>query len=591
MSFRSKRTFADVQQSVEQSSTLEYNIDKTHSPKLAKASVKVSNRWGPFSPSTLRPTNAPQFKISSSKEILHDTTRPMIVKPRLSSMLQSSTIVAKSPQRGLQDQCIGPKPPRKAPQEFVHTSQVPQTTPILPLFHSPPSVIEVEHSPPLESVPTSTVSVHSPPNNNDGNRSSFEGEDLDQEKASKGENVGKSKASKPRHQILIKDWPDNVPFDEMKNVATIDINGTQGIAYGTIQPHVVWNETNIRYVVNFNSSNQPIGKGGDVLTSFLGDIATRDAFCPIELKNWHKLRNTSKVDILDIVRKHFVIPEGKVFDSVIMKRIGNAWRKHRHILKETHFNEKLSKEENYAKYPSGVKKLSWEALVDYWFSPDFKKYSNIGKQAREALGHVHRSGPTSFANQRVHLEKEKGTFSELEFYERVYSKKDGSFKGGTLSQKFMDKAKTKVIETLACSSKSQVDIENSVFDELMYGGKSPKRPLNHGFGVKKSDIYGVQSSVGHGRRDHVNISATKIANLEAKLKSVSEENETLSSKVDETNQNLKMIASNMTEILRAIRDGKASCAMLDDAEAALNMFNNQNIDVEDEPVDERLIDI
>lgn len=89
------------------------------------------------------------------------------------------------------------------------------------MFHSPPSVIEVEHSPPLESVPTSTVSVHSPPNNNDGNRSSFEGEDLDQEKASKGENVGKSKASKPRHQILIKDWPDNVPFDEMKTVATI----------------------------------------------------------------------------------------------------------------------------------------------------------------------------------------------------------------------------------------------------------------------------------------------------------------------------------------------------------------------------------
>lgn len=109
MSFRSKRTFVDVQQSVEQSSTLEYNIDKTNSPKLAKGSVTVSNRWGPFSPSTLRPTNAPQFKIASksstaplpfhnpsyapSKEILHDITRPMIVKPRLSSMLQSSTIV------------------------------------------------------------------------------------------------------------------------------------------------------------------------------------------------------------------------------------------------------------------------------------------------------------------------------------------------------------------------------------------------------------------------------------------------------------------------------------------------------------------
>ncbi|CAO2815947.1 unnamed protein product [Amaranthus hypochondriacus] len=79
----------------------------------------------------------------------------------------------------------------------------------------------------------------------------------------------------------------------------------------------------------------------------------------------------------------------------------------------------------------------------------------------------------------------------------------------------MDKAKNQVNETLACSSKSQVEIENSVFDELMYGGKSPKHPLNHGFGVKKSDIYGVQSSVVHGRRDHINMPVAEIVNLEA----------------------------------------------------------------------------
>ncbi|CAO2815946.1 unnamed protein product [Amaranthus hypochondriacus] len=343
------------------------------------------------------------------KKIQHDTTRPMRGKPRLQSMLQSPTIVAKS-------------------QEFVRTSQVPQNTPehALPLEFVPTSYV-LENSTPSTLRPinapqskitsnssTASLPIHnlsdapstprvcSPPqdflpdNINDRNGSSFESDGNGSSKyGSSFESMGNLQASKPRHQILIKDWPATVPFDEMKNVATI------GIAYGTIQPHVVSNETNIRYVVKFNSSNQPIGKGGDVLTSFLGDIAMRDAFCPIDLKNWHKLRNSSKVDILDIVRKHFVIPEGKVFDSIIMKRIGNVWRKHRHILKETHFNKKLSKEDNYAKYPAGVKKLSWEALVDYWSSPDFQKYSTIGKQDCEALGHVHRSGPTSFANQRV----------------------------------------------------------------------------------------------------------------------------------------------------------------------------------------------
>lgn len=56
--------------------------------------------------------------------------------------------------------------------------------------------------------------------NDDENSSSYEGEDLDHEKG-KGESVGKSKASKPRHRILIKDWLDMVLFDEMSNVDTI----------------------------------------------------------------------------------------------------------------------------------------------------------------------------------------------------------------------------------------------------------------------------------------------------------------------------------------------------------------------------------
>lgn len=56
-----------------------------------------------------------------------------------------------------------------------------------------------------------------------------------------------------------------VPLISIISYSLLDDNGNRGIAYGTIQHHVVWNDTNLRYIVNFNTMNQPIGKGGNVL--------------------------------------------------------------------------------------------------------------------------------------------------------------------------------------------------------------------------------------------------------------------------------------------------------------------------------------
>ncbi|CAO2823406.1 unnamed protein product [Amaranthus hypochondriacus] len=309
--------------------------------------------------------------------------------------------------------------------------------------------------------------------------------------------------------------------------------------------------------------HQPIGKGGNVLMNFLGNIAKRDAYCPIELKNWHELRNSSKAEILKLVRQHFLLPEGAAYDSAILKRVGKVWRQHRYSLKRNNFDQTLSKDDNYAKCPIGIKRLTWEALVDYWLSSDGLKYSKIGKQARVSHAHSHTSGATSFANRRAVFEKSKESISELKFYETVYTKKDGSFKEGTISGHFMEKAKAKVDEQLASSSKSQVEIENSVFNDLMYGEKTPKRPLNYGFGVKQSDVFGPQSLVSRERHEEAN-------NLNVEMESLRAENRAILA-------SFKSVTSGFAEVLKAIRNGNVSSQILDLAESTLNANNHEII--------------
>ncbi|KAJ8425209.1 hypothetical protein Cgig2_011798 [Carnegiea gigantea] len=43
------------------------------------------------------------------------------------------------------------------------------------------------------------------------------------------------------------------------------------------------------------------------------------------------------------------------------------------------------------------------------------------------------------------------------------------------------------------SNQSKVEIENEVFDELMYEEENPKRSISFGFNVDQSDVFGVNS--------------------------------------------------------------------------------------------------
>ncbi|XP_056694422.1 uncharacterized protein [Spinacia oleracea] len=130
---------------------------------------------------------------------------------------------------------------------------------------------------------------------------------------------------------------------------------------------------------------------------------------------------------------------------------------------------------------------------------------------------------------------------------------------------------------------SRVEIENTVFTELIYKGEVPKRPLNYGFGVKKSDIFGVEGVLRKEGSTCVSNNAMEMENMKGELSIVkkqnadlAEQNQVLNSKFDETTQSFKMIASFLGQVLKEVRKGNVSSALLDGAESTIHMNNDDS---------------
>ena len=115
----------------------------------------------------------------------------------------------------------------------------------------------------------------------------------------------------------------------------------------------------------------------------------------------------------------------------------------------------------------------------------------------------------------------------------------------------------------------------------MYKGEIPKRPLNYGFGVKQSDIFGVEGLLRKEGSSYVNNGAVEVENIKGELSAVkkqnqelAQQNKALSTKFDETTHSFKMIASFLGQVLKEVRKGNVSSDLLDGAESAIHMVSH-----------------
>ncbi|CAO2815973.1 unnamed protein product [Amaranthus hypochondriacus] len=142
MSFRSKRTFGDIH-GIENIS--ESRVELREPPKSPKLSSKVSNKWGPFSPPTL--------KASKSSEVM--TSQPSIPQITLSKPSHPPKSQVAAYQQTMGDTVL-PQSSCKAPQESRINSHVRKIT--TSWVHSPPST-----SPAQQSMSTSPPSINLSP--------------------------------------------------------------------------------------------------------------------------------------------------------------------------------------------------------------------------------------------------------------------------------------------------------------------------------------------------------------------------------------------------------------------------------------------
>ncbi|KAL2935820.1 50S ribosomal protein L9 chloroplastic, partial [Bienertia sinuspersici] len=216
--------------------------------------------------------------------------------------------------------------------------------------------------------------------------------------------------------------------------------GNTALVSGTILPIDVWSTNGVKYFVEFNDLCQPIRKGGHVLIRFIGMMAKMETHCPVGEEDWHAIDSHIKGKIVTDIRDRFVIPDGAEYDKQALKRANKAWRQYRFSLKKEYYKpkEKTLDEMCSQVPPSGISSNNWIKLVKYWHS-------------------------------------DKG-------------KDDVNAKVEQLRLKY--------------PTKSQLELENEAFEEIMYQDEIPDRPVGYGLGVKKGDIYGVRGVLrkeGYGK--------------------------------------------------------------------------------------------
>ncbi|KAL6577030.1 hypothetical protein OROMI_011306 [Orobanche minor] len=286
-------------------------------------------------------------------------------------------------------------------------------------------------------------------------------EDQNQDSELSGQNGNSSYSAR--------DWPSRIKVVRKdEKVMEIDANGNNKMIARPIHPRDIFKQNELRYFVKFNSTNSPLEEV------------------------------TLKADIIVLVRSKFVLPPGDIYNKKALIRTAKYWRDYKYELKKRFNPKKRSIEEIYNDVPEGHPRFSWMKLVDHWHSPKGQDLSAKGETVRACQDLPHTTGSISFANVREEFKRiEKRLPSNMELFEQTHTPKNGIFPDNSLSKEFLVEANAKIIERLANSSpsKSRIDIENDIFNDLMYENDNRKRLVGYGLGVDKSSVFGVQGEL------------------------------------------------------------------------------------------------
>ncbi|KAL2931037.1 Transaldolase, partial [Bienertia sinuspersici] len=312
----------------------------------------------------------------------------------------------------------------------------------------------------------------------------------------------------------------------LPRVVEADAEGKVEVWSGSIQPHDVWLiKGGFRFEVCFNRYYQPIRKGGAVLVKFVADIAKKAELCPIGVVNWRNVNKQVQADIVELIR-----------------HVGKHHRQWKFELKARYFNPTVrTRQQIENDNPGGIVQGTWLELVKYWYSGQSKKYADNGREAQAMLSHLHTNAPQALPIQEMNL---RWNMEE--------------------SQVDMEKSKIDASVASSSSSKPRIEVEDEVFNELMYDkDNSNQKPVGYGFGVKRSDVMGVHALL---RKKGI-ASEMNNDNNDLKVKFARHKKETA---------NLIMrLSSSVSDLLTAVQSGHVSPETLATTNSALRTIAAQ----------------
>lgn len=126
---------------------------------------------------------------------------------------------------------------------------------------------------------------------------------------------------------------------------------------------------------------------------------------------------------------------------------------------------------------------------------------------------------------------------------------------------------------------SQKEIDEEAFQVVLNGDEVPQKPRGYGFGVKKSDVHGVQGLlIKEGCRKVKELSVildtiVEMTDLKRRNKKLEKQNKQLVNQLSENNMMIKNVFEKISLMLNAMQSGNTMTEFIDAVKSSLHMLN------------------
>ncbi|CAN0881704.1 hypothetical protein LINGRAHAP2_LOCUS14384 [Linum grandiflorum] len=194
---------------------------------------------------------------------------------------------------------------------------------------------------------------------------------------------------------------------------------------GTTMCKKIWGmEEGERIHISLNEELQPVGKNASQLNFFLGALARKTTFAPIQYEDWRLMPEKHKSEMWNMVKEKFDIDI--LAKPWVMSSLDKKWK-----------NFKASVKRGWTKHnirDTRVTDDDWAWLLKFWSGPKAVKCEFVAKANRNGLDSAHTMGTKSYARMRYELKQSRPDKSEPSRAE-VYIKSHVRSNGEPLNKK------------------------------------------------------------------------------------------------------------------------------------------------------------